>query len=109
MYAARTRTGFSPASRVALFSKFQELEIPDCLFANLPEPQSGHWGQGLTEAKMKNCRWLKPVLVGEFEFVQWTRDKHLRHSRFLGLRDDKKAKDVVKESRVVAATDGCPL
>ena len=46
----------------------------------------GRWGEGLTAAKMKNCRWLKPVLVGEFEFVEWTPDKHLRHSRFVGLR-----------------------
>jgi hypothetical protein len=35
-----------------------------------------------TAAKMKNCRWLKPVLVGRFEFVEWTQDRHLR---FIGL------------------------
>ena len=46
---------------------------------------------------MKECRWLKPVLVGRFEFVEWTPDDHLRHSRFVGARD-KKAKDVVRES-----------
>jgi bifunctional non-homologous end joining protein LigD len=47
---------------------------------------------------MKECRWLKPVLVAQFEFVEWTSDLHLRHTRFIGLRDDKKAKDVVQEA-----------
>ena len=41
-------------------------------FANLPEAKSGRWGAGLTAAKMKDCRWLKPVLVGQFEFLEWT-------------------------------------
>ena len=30
------------------------------------------WGQGLTVAKMKECRWLRPALVGQFEYVEWT-------------------------------------
>jgi bifunctional non-homologous end joining protein LigD len=97
MYAARTRNGFTPASRAALFKRFKGLEISKCPFANLPEARSGRWGQGLTAAKMADCRWLKPVLVGHFEFVEWTPDNHLRHSRFIALRDDKKAKDVRRE------------
>ena len=44
-------------------------------------------GQGLTAAKMKDCRWLKPVLVGQFEFREWTPDNHLRHSRFVALSE----------------------
>src|SRR5262249_46821742 len=72
MYAARTRNGFTPASRVALFKKFRELEITECPFVNLPEAKSGRWGQGLTKEKMMECRWLKPVLVGQFVFVEWT-------------------------------------
>jgi ATP-dependent DNA ligase len=55
------------------------------------------WGAELTAAKMEECRWLKPVLVAQFEFVEWTEDPHLRHSRFMALRDDKKAKDVRRE------------
>ena len=51
-------------------------------------------GSGLTKAKMADCVWLKPVLVGQFEFLEWTGDNHLRHSKFVGLREDKKAKDV---------------
>src|SRR3984893_15326258 len=88
MYAARTRNGFTPASPVELFEKIKPLEIKECPFANLPEKKSGRWGAGLTAAKMVECRWLKPQLVGQFEFVEWTSDSHLRHSRFIALRND---------------------
>ena len=66
-------------------------------FANLPEAKSGRWGVGLTAEKMEECRWLKPALVGQFEFLEWTPDNHLRHAWFLGLREDKKARDVGRE------------
>ncbi len=77
-----------------LHQRFRDLETPECPFANLPEARAGRWGEGLTAAKLKNCRWLKPVLVGQFEFVEWTTDKHLRHSRFVAVRDDEKASNV---------------
>jgi len=96
-YVARTRNGFTPVSRAQLFRRFKGLEISECPFANLPEARSGRWGQGLTKAKMAQCQWLKPVLVGQFEFLEWTADNHLRHSKFVGLREDKKAKAVVRE------------
>jgi bifunctional non-homologous end joining protein LigD len=54
--------------------------------ANLPEMRTGRWGQGLTAAKMKECRGLRPALVGQFEFVEWTADLHLRHTRFIAAR-----------------------
>ena len=47
---------------------------------------------------MKECIWLKPVTVGQFEFVEWTPENDLRHSKFVGLRDDKKALEVVREA-----------
>jgi bifunctional non-homologous end joining protein LigD len=97
IYAARTRNGFTQASRETLFKQFKGLEISTCPFANLPEPRGGRWGEGLTAAKMAECRWLKPVLVGQFQFLEWTPDNHLRHSRFMGLRDDKDARNVVRE------------
>jgi DNA ligase D-like protein (predicted ligase) len=97
IYAARTRNGFTPASRAELFKKLKPLEIAECPFANLPEKRAGRWGVGLTAAKIEECRWLKPVLVAQFEYVEWTEDAHLRHSRFMTLRDDKKAKDVRRE------------
>ena len=86
-----------PASRAELFKKIKALEIGDCPFANLPEKRAGRWGAGLTAAKMAECRWLKPELVAQFEFVEWTDDAHLRHSRFMALRDDKKPRDVRRE------------
>jgi ATP-dependent DNA ligase len=97
IYVARTRNGFTPSSRIALFKRFRGLETPSCPFANLPETVSGRWGAGLTAAKMKDCRWLKPVLVAQCDFVEWTPDNHLRHSRFIGLREDKTATDVRRD------------
>jgi bifunctional non-homologous end joining protein LigD len=97
IYVARTRNGFTPAVREQLFKKFRELEIPGCPFVNLPEAKSGRWGQGLTKSKMAECRWLEPVLVGQFEFLEWTPDNHLRHTRFVGLRPDKPARAVRRE------------
>jgi len=97
MYVARTRNGFTPASRRRLFEKFRGLETSDCPFVNLPELKGGRWGQGLTKEKMKDCRWLKPILVGQFEFTEWTPENHLRHSKFVGLRVDKLATDVVRD------------
>ena len=97
MYASRTRNGFTPALRQQLFRKFRALEVPECPFVNLPEAKSGRWGQGLTKEKMADCRWLKPVLVGQFEFVEWTADNHLRHTKFVALREDKPARDVRRE------------
>ena len=80
-----------------LFRQFRGMEISQCPFANLPEARSGRWGQGLTAEKMKDCRWLSPALVGQFEFLEWTPDDHLRHTRFIGLREDKKPSDVTRE------------
>ena len=97
IYTGRTRNGFSPAGRGKLFTQLRRLETAECPFANLPEATSGRWGQGLTKTKMADCRWLKPVLVGQFEFLEWTTDNHLRHTRFIGLREDKFAGDVRRE------------
>lgn len=63
VYVARTRNGFTPALREQLFKRFRRLEIAACPFANLPDARRGRWGEGLTAEKMKECRWLKPVLV----------------------------------------------
>jgi DNA ligase D-like protein (predicted ligase) len=97
IYVAKTRNGFTPRLRLDLFERLRQLEIKECPFANLPEPRGGTWGAGLTAEKMKECRWVKPRLVGQFEFVEWTPDNHLRHSRFVGLREDKDARAVGRE------------
>jgi bifunctional non-homologous end joining protein LigD len=98
IYVARTRNGFTPALREQLFKRFRGLEVTECPFANLPEAKSGRWGEGLTAAKMKECRWLKPVLVGQFEFVEWTPEGHLRHSSFIAIREDRHARDVRRKN-----------
>ena len=97
VYAARTRNGFTPVVRERLFMRFRQLEIADCPFANLPEAKSGRWGAGLTASKMKDCRWLQPVLVAQVEFLEWTGENHLRHTRFIALRDDRPAQEVRRE------------
>jgi bifunctional non-homologous end joining protein LigD len=98
IYAARTRNGFTPSSRQQLYRRLRGLEIPECPFVNLPEAHPGRWGQGLTTAKMKECCWLRPELVANFEFVEWTPDCHLRHSKFTGLRDDRRPLEVRRET-----------
>lgn len=97
VYVARTRNGFTPAARVQLMKRFKGLETRACPFVNLPELKSGRWGAGLTAAKMKDCRWLKPVLVAQIDFLEWTGENHLRHTKFVGLRDDRLARDVRRE------------
>ena len=68
-------------------------------FANLPEPGKGPWREGLTAADMEKCRWLRPELA-QIEFAEWTPANHLRHARFVGLRDDKNAREVVRETPI---------
>jgi bifunctional non-homologous end joining protein LigD len=98
IYAARTRNGFTPALRADLMNKIRPLETPACPFSNLPEARAGRWSARLTAAKMADCRWPKPVLIGQFEYVEWTPDNHLRHSKFMGLREDRKLRDILREA-----------
>jgi len=95
LYAAKVRNGFVPLVRREVASKIKGLEIDTCPFANLPEKKRTQWA--LTKEEMKNCVWLKPELVTQIEFTEWTPDNHLRHSKFVGLRDDKDAREVVRE------------
>jgi DNA ligase D-like protein (predicted ligase) len=94
-YAAKVRNGFVPLVRREVASRFKGLEIDTCPFANLPEKKRTQWA--LTKEEMKNCVWLKPELVAQIEFTEWTPDGHLRHSRFVGLREDKEAREIVRE------------
>ena len=83
----------TPATKLRLNSKV--LQIDTCPFANLPERKRTQWAR--TREEMKNCVWVKPELVLQIEFGEWTPDGHLRHSRFAGLRDDKDPRGVVLE------------
>jgi bifunctional non-homologous end joining protein LigD len=95
--AGKVRNGFTPALRAELFDRMQPLQTPHCPFANLPISTSSHWGMGITAEEMSTLRWVKPKLVTEVSFAEWTRDGSLRHAAFIGLRGDKSPKDVVRE------------
>lgn len=97
MYAARVRAGLVPATRRELYSRLKPFIVEKCPFANLPELKSGRWGQGLTAAKMRECVWVKPELVANFEFLEWTDTNHIRHIKFVSLRTDKNPRQVVRE------------
>jgi bifunctional non-homologous end joining protein LigD len=97
IYAARVRAGLVPASRRELYERVRPLTVQTCPFVNLPESKPGRWGQGLTAAKMKECIWVKPKLVANFEFLEWTDSNHVRHIKFVGLRSDKDPITVVRE------------
>ena len=75
----------------------KDLKITKCPFVNLPEKSEGRWGQGLTAEKMKQCTWVRPNVVVRIDFLEWTGADHLRHTKFVALRDDKDPRKVVKE------------
>src|SRR5262249_15947896 len=89
MYVARVRNGFVPASRRQVFERIHHLVCPTMPFANLPDTHKSRWGDELTAEKMKECVWLRPEAVAQVEFLEWTGADRLRHSKFVGLRDDK--------------------
>jgi DNA ligase D-like protein (predicted ligase) len=97
IFIAKIRNGFTPALRLEIAKKFPKLRTSVCPFANLPEPASARRGEAITAEVMKNIQWLRPRLVAQIEFTEWTKGNHLRHSRFIGLRSDKKASEVIKE------------
>ena len=51
----------------------------------------------LTRDEIHNCQWLKPKLVAQIEFAEWTPDGHLRHASFAGLRNDKEPRRILRE------------
>jgi ATP-dependent DNA ligase len=95
MFASKVRNGFVPRLRREVWAKLKHLQTDACPFANLPEKKRTQWS--LTREEMKNCIWLKPHLVAQIEFTEWTPDGHLRHSKFVGLRDDKDPYEVVRQ------------
>jgi bifunctional non-homologous end joining protein LigD len=97
-FAGRVRSGFTAAQRAALFELLAPLKTPGCPFTDLPSARTGHWGEGVTKEDMKILKWVKPSLVAEIAFTEWTRDGNLRHSAFVGLRTDKDPRTVVREN-----------
>jgi len=96
LFAGKVRNGFVPHVRREVMAGMKPLETDVCPFANLPEKQKRtQWA--LTQEQMKDCVWLKPELVAQIEFTEWTPDAHLRHARFAGLRQDKSPREVNRE------------
>ncbi len=96
-YVARVRNGFVPASRRQVFEKIRGLVSQTMPFVNLPDEKESRWGDSLTAEKMKQCVWLEPKAIAQIEFLEWTSGDRLRHSKFVGIRDDKDPRMVVKE------------
>jgi len=82
-YAGKVGTGFYAATVEQLADELERRERPTPPF---------------TRDDLPRCaRWAEPELVAQIEFTEWTRDGKLRHPRFLGLRHDKPASEVVRE------------
>jgi bifunctional non-homologous end joining protein LigD len=97
MFAGKVGTGFTAKSLSMLHKKFQKEARDDCPFVDLPSKQNGQWVQGITPSMMKKMHWVNPKFVAQIKFAEWTRDGKLRAPVFLGLREDKKPTDVVRE------------
>jgi bifunctional non-homologous end joining protein LigD len=82
-YAGKVGTGFDHATLARLGDALERLERPDPPFSR----------DGLPRA----ARWAEPELVAQIGFTEWTRDGKLRHPRYMGLREDKPAREVVRE------------
>jgi bifunctional non-homologous end joining protein LigD len=89
VYIGNCGTGFTEESLKELNADFKKLKTERSPFATTPK---------LTGAKGKPS-WIKPKLVCNIKFSEWTQDEHMRHPVFMGLRDDKKVKEVVNESK----------
>ncbi|MBA3961422.1 MAG: hypothetical protein H0X40_05920 [Chthoniobacterales bacterium] len=97
-YVAKVRNGFVARMRDEIFPHLEELRTKQCPFANLPQKKSSRWGEALTAEKMKESRWIRPELVCQVAFVEWTENGHLRHCKFIAMRDDKDAREVARET-----------
>jgi bifunctional non-homologous end joining protein LigD len=108
-FAGRVGTGFSDKLLNTLYSELNKIQIEKCPFYNLPVAGRNRWDQGLTAAEMKRCHWVKPVLVCQIKFTEWTRNERLRQPVFLGMREDKNPKEVFREkaSRLVLGWISC--
>jgi bifunctional non-homologous end joining protein LigD len=92
VYAGKVGTGFSQATLRELRRRLDALETPDPPFR---DHDVGRAARGPGGAAV---HWVRPELVAEVGFTEWTTDGRLRHPRYVGLRDDKRARDVVREA-----------
>jgi bifunctional non-homologous end joining protein LigD len=97
VFAGKVGTGFTAKSLSMLHKKFQKEARDDCPFVDLPSRQNGQWVLGITPSMMKKMHWVNPKFVAQIKFAEWTRDGKLRAPVFLGLREDKKPTDIIRE------------
>lgn len=95
--AGKVGTGFDAKRLREIAARLQPMRIEACPFANLPATRRSRFGAGLTAAALRRVTWVKPAVVCQVRFTEWTDDGMLRHPVFLGLREDKKARDVRRE------------
>jgi bifunctional non-homologous end joining protein LigD len=87
VYAGGVGTGFNGETLSSLHHRMKKLVQTRSPFSNFPT----------TNAEARDVSWVKPVLVAEVKFANWADDGMLRHASFLGIREDKPAKDVTRE------------
>jgi bifunctional non-homologous end joining protein LigD len=96
-FAGKVRAGFVPHLRRELFKALKPHHVDQCPFVDLPNPKSSRWGGGVTADEMREMQWVRPELVAQVRFVEWTAEGRLRHAAFLGLRSDKSAREARRE------------
>jgi bifunctional non-homologous end joining protein LigD len=84
-YAGQVGTGFTAKTLKDLQKRLQPLERDTSPFEAVPRQYA------------KTAHWVDPVLVAEVDFGHWTKDGRMRHPSYKGLRDDKEAREVVRE------------
>ena len=97
-FAGKVRAGFVPHLRREVFKALKPHHVDECPFVDLPHSKSSRWGGGVTADEMREMQWVKPELVAQIRFVEWTAEGRLRHAAFLGLRSDKSAREVRRET-----------
>lgn len=96
-FAGKVRAGFTPHLRREVTALLAPRHASACPFVDLPSSRASHWGGGVTAEQMQEMQWLTPALVAQIRFVEWTADGHLRHAAFLGMRSDKRPREVTRE------------
>ena len=96
-FAGKVRAGFVPHLRREVFKALNPHHVDECPYVDLPNSKSSRWGGGVTADEMREMQWVKPELVAQIRFVEWTAEGRLRHAAFLGLRSDKSAREVRRE------------
>ena len=95
--AGKVGTGFDEETLANLHQQMIARQVDKCPFAELPARRR-RWSANFTQAELARCTWIEPTLVAQVRFAEWTADGVLRQPAYLGLRTDKRAKDVVRET-----------